>query len=51
MNNMFYKISVARMVFNPNNEKMVIVLKDLYLFLILGEKPKRQDVESFRKIH
>lgn len=26
--------------FNPNNEKMVIVLKDLFLSLMLGEKPK-----------
>ena len=30
MNNMFNKASVARIVFNPNNEKIVIVLKDLF---------------------
>lgn len=40
MNNMFNKASVARIVFNPNNEKIVIVLKDLFLSLMLGEKPK-----------
>ena len=40
MNNMFNKASVAGMVFNPNDEQMIIVLKDLLLSLMPGEKPK-----------
>ena len=40
MNNMFNKDAIAGMVFNPNDEKMVIVLKDLLLPIMPGEKPK-----------
>ena len=40
MNNMFNKDAIAGMVFNPNDEKMVIVLKDLLLLIMPGEKPK-----------
>lgn len=40
MNNMFNKKSVAGMVFNPNDEKMVILFKDLLLMIMPGEKPK-----------
>ena len=40
MNNMFNKKSVAGMVFNPNDEKMVIIFKDLLLMIMPGEKPK-----------
>lgn len=40
MNNMFNKDAVAGMVFNPNDEKMIIVLKDLLLPIMPGEKPK-----------
>lgn len=40
MNNMFNKEAVAGMVFNPNDEKMIIVLKDLLLPIMPGEKPK-----------
>lgn len=40
MNNMFHKESVAGMVFNPNDEKMVIIFKDLLLPIMPGEKPK-----------
>ena len=38
MNNMFNKDAVTRMVFNPNDEKMIIVLKDLLLPIMAGEK-------------
>lgn len=34
------KDTVAGMVFNPNDEKMIIVLKDLLLPIMPGEKPK-----------
>ena len=40
MNNMFHKESIAGMVFNPNDEKMLIVLKEWILPIIPGEKPK-----------
>ena len=40
MNNMFNKDKIAGMVFNPNDEKMVIVLKDVLLSIMPGEKPK-----------
>lgn len=40
MNNMFNKDAVAGMVFNPNDEKMIIALKDLLLPIMPGEKPK-----------
>lgn len=40
MNNMFNKNSMAGMVFNPNDEKMVIIFKDLLLQIMPGEKPK-----------
>ena len=40
MNNMFNKDKIAGMVFNPNDEKMVIVLKDVLLPIMPGEKPK-----------
>ncbi len=40
MNNMFNKKSVSGMVFNPNDEKMVIIFKDLLLMLMTGEKSK-----------
>ena len=40
MNNMFNKDAIAGMVFNLNDEKMVIVLKDLLLPIMPGEKPK-----------
>lgn len=40
MNNMFNKKSVAGMVFNPNDEKMVILFKELQLMIMPGEKPK-----------
>lgn len=40
MNNMFNKDTIAGMVFNPNDEKMVIVLKDLLLLIMPGEKTK-----------
>ena len=40
MNNMFNKDAIAGMVFNPNDEKMVSVLKDLLLPIMPGEKPK-----------
>lgn len=40
MNNMFNKQSVMGMVFNPNDKKMVIVLKESLLQIMPGEKPK-----------
>lgn len=40
MNNMFHKKSILGMVFNPNDEKMIIILKDLLLPIMPGEKPK-----------
>ncbi len=40
MNNMFHKESLTGMVFNPNDEKMVIVFKDLLLPIMPGEKSK-----------
>lgn len=40
MNNMFNKDKIAGMVFNPNDEKMVIVLKDVLLPIMPVEKPK-----------
>lgn len=40
MNNMFNKKSIVGMVFNPNDEKMVIVFKDLLVPIMPGEKPK-----------
>ncbi len=40
MNNMFNKSSVAGMVFNPNDKKMLIVFKELLLQIMPGEKPK-----------
>lgn len=40
MNNMFNKGSVAGMVFNPNDKRMLIVLKELLLMVMPGEKPK-----------
>lgn len=40
MNNMFHKNSIAGMVFNPNDEKMIIIFKDLLLQIMPGEKPK-----------
>ena len=40
MNNMFNKDKIAGMVFNPNDEKMVIVLKNVLLSIMPGEKPK-----------
>ena len=40
MNNMFNKKSVTGMVFNPNDEKMVIIFKELLLMIMPGEKPK-----------
>ena len=40
MNNMFNKEKIMGMVFNPNDENMVIVFKELLLPIIPGEKPK-----------
>ena len=40
MNNMFNKEAIAGMVFNPNDKNMVIILKELLLLLMPGEKPK-----------
>lgn len=40
MNNMFNKGSVAGMVFNPNDKRMLIVLKELLLMVMPEEKPK-----------
>ena len=40
MNNMFNKQSIMGMVFNPNDEKMVIIFKELLLPIMPGEKPK-----------
>ena len=40
MNNMFNKQSIMGIVFNPNDEKMVVVLKELLLPIMPGEKPK-----------
>ena len=40
MNNMFNKEKIMGMVFNPNDEKRVIVLKELLLPIMPGEKPK-----------
>jgi len=46
MNNMFNKKSIWGLVFNPNDEKMVIVLKELLSLIMPGEKPKP---EMFRE--
>ncbi|MCC8152651.1 MAG: SseB family protein [Lachnospiraceae bacterium] len=40
MNNMFNKKAIWGLVFNPNDERMVIVLKDLLSLIMPGEKPK-----------
>lgn len=40
MNNMFNKEKIMGIVFNPNDERMVIVLKELLLSIMPGEKPK-----------
>lgn len=40
MNNMFNKEKIMGMVFNPNDENMVIVFKELLLPIMPGEKPK-----------
>jgi len=40
MNNMFHKEKIAGMMFNPDDNKMVIVLKDLLITIMPGEKPK-----------
>ena len=40
MNNMFNKENIMGIVFNPNDENMVIVLKELLLPIMPGEKPK-----------
>ena len=40
MNNMFNKEKIAGMVFNPNDEKMIIVMKEVLLPIMPGEKPK-----------
>lgn len=40
MNNMFNKESIMGMVFNPNDEKMIIVLKDMLLPIMPEDKPK-----------
>lgn len=40
MNNLFNKEKIMGMVFNSNDEKMVIVLKELLLPIMPGEKPK-----------
>ena len=40
MNNMFNKNKIMGMVFNPDDENMVIVLKELLLPIMPGEKPK-----------
>lgn len=39
MNNMFNK-QIIGITFNPNDEKMIIVLKELLLQIMPGEKPK-----------
>lgn len=46
MNNMFNKKAIWGLVFNPNDEKMVIVLKNLLSLIMPGEKPKP---EMFRE--
>jgi hypothetical protein len=40
MNNMFNKQVIMGMTFNPNNENMVIILKDMLLPIMPGAKPK-----------
>lgn len=40
MNNMFNKQSIMGMTFNPNDEKMIIIFKELLLPIMPGEKPK-----------
>ena len=40
MNNMFNKESIMGIVFNPDDEKMLIVLKDILLSIMPGDKPK-----------
>ena len=40
MNNMFNKDKIAGMVFNPNDEKMIIVMKEVLIPIMPGEKPK-----------
>ena len=40
MNNMFIKDKIMGFVFNPNDERMIIVLKDLLIPIMPGEKPK-----------
>lgn len=40
MNNMFNKESVAGIVFNPNDRKMVLIFKDMLWQIMPGEKPK-----------
>ncbi|MCD7752538.1 MAG: hypothetical protein LUI10_12540 [Lachnospiraceae bacterium] len=42
MNNMFHKDLIAGIVFNPDDENMVIIFKDLLLDIMPGEKPKPQ---------
>ncbi|MCD8153528.1 MAG: SseB family protein [Clostridiales bacterium] len=46
MNNMFNKKAIWGLVFNPNDKRMVIVLKDLLSLIMPGEKPKP---EMFRE--
>ena len=42
MNNMFNKEKIMGMVFNPNDENMVIVFKELLIPIMPGEKPKSE---------
>lgn len=46
MNNMFNKQSIMGMTFNPNDEKMVIIFKELLLPIMPGEKPNPSFTES-----
>lgn len=40
MNNMFHKEKIMGMIFNPSDENMIIILKDLLLPIMPGDKPK-----------
>jgi hypothetical protein len=40
MNNMFNKQVIMGMTFNPNEENMIIILKEMLLPIMPGEKPK-----------
>lgn len=40
MNNMFNKEKIIGIVFNPNDENMVIVFKKVLQLIMPGEKPK-----------